>query len=320
MSKVSLRGIGAGLLLAAGAAFAQTPAAPAAPSAGPTFEVASVKLAGAPDPARMMSGHVGMKVDGARVDIGFLSLSDLIAIAYRVKAYQISGPDWMSAQRFDIMAKLPAGASQDQAPEMLQALLAERFKLTIHRANKDIQIYALVAGKNGPKLKESAPDEPTAPAADGAAPSTDTSLRISGDPQKGMTVSNGLGSGTVKITMANGAMHMESAKMSMTQFAEALSRFLDHPVMDMTEIKGNYQVALDLSMEDIMNAARSAGMQGPGPGGGGMAGRGPAEGASDPRGSSLFNNVQQLGLKLEARKAPVDLIVIDHLEKLPTEN
>ena len=111
--------------------------------------------------------------------------------------------------------------------------------------------------------------------------------------------------------------------MSMTQFAEALSRFLDHPVADMTELKGSYQVALDLSMEDIMNAARSAGMQGPGGpgrGGGGMPGRGAAEGASDPSGSSLFNNVQQLGLKLEARKAPADLIVIDHLEKQPTEN
>jgi uncharacterized protein (TIGR03435 family) len=314
MSRTSLGGIGAGLLFVAGAAFAQTPAA------GLAFDVASVKPAGPPDPAKMMSGGMGMKVDGARVDIGFLSLSDLIAIAYRVKSYQVSGPEWMSAQRFDIMAKLPAGASQDQAPEMLQALLAERFKLTIHRASKEIQIYALVAGKNGPKLKESPPDEPAAAAADGAAPSTDTSLRISGDPQKGMTVSNGLGSGTVKMTMADGAMHMESLKMSMAQFAEALSRFMDHPVMDMTAIKGNYQVALDLSMEDLMNAARSAGMHGPGPGGGGMPGRGPAEGASDPSGSSLFKNVQQLGLKLEARKAPVDLIVIDHLEKQPTEN
>jgi len=256
MSKIVLSGIGAGLLVAA-AAIAQTPAA------GLAFEVASIKLSGPPDQAKIMSGGVGMKVDGARVDIGFLSLVNLICTAYNVKAYQISGPDWMSAQRFDIMAKLPAGARQDQVPEMLQALLAERFKLTIHRASKEIQIYALVVGKNGPKLKESPPDQPSASAADGAAPSTDTSLRVSGDPQKGMTVSNGLGSGTVKMTMANGAMHMESLKMSMPQFAEALARFLDHPVVDMTAIKGNYQMALDLSMEDLMNAVRSAGMQVP---------------------------------------------------------
>ncbi len=297
------------LLLMASAAFGQT------------FDVASVKPAGPPNPAKMMSGGMGMKVDGARVDIGFMSLSELIAVAYRVKAYQISGPDWMSAERFDIMATLPAGASQDQVPEMLQALLAQRFKLTIHRAARENQVYALVAGKNGPKLKESAPDETESPAADAAAgPSSDTSLRISGDPQKGMTISNGLGSGTVRMTMANGGMHMESAKMNMTQFAEALSRFLDHPVVDMTEIKGNYQIALDLSMDDLMNAAKSAGMDMAGRGGGGMGGRGPAEGASEPGGSSLFNSVQRLGLKLEARKAPVDLIVIDRLEKTPTEN
>src|SRR5580693_752688 len=169
MSKTLLRGIGAGLLLVAGAAFGQTPA--------PTleFEVASIKPAGTLDPAKMMSGemHVGFKVEGARVDIGFLSLSDLIGIAYKVKSYQISGPDWMAAQRFDIMAKLPEGATKEQAPEMLQALLAERFKLTIHRSSKENQIYALVVGKNGPKLKESPPDEP-APAADGAAASGNT--------------------------------------------------------------------------------------------------------------------------------------------------
>jgi uncharacterized protein (TIGR03435 family) len=298
------------LLLVAGTAFGQT------------FDVASVKSAGPPDPAKIMSGQMGMKIDGARVDIGFLSLSDLIGIAYRVKAYQITGPDWMSGQRFDIRATLPAGASQDQVPEMMQALLADRFKLTVHRASRENPIYALVVAKSGPKLKESPPDDPAAPATEVAGPSTDTSLRISGDPQKGMTVSNGLGSGTVKMTMANGAMHMESQKMSMAQFAEALTRFMDHPVMDMTGIKGNYQMALDLSMEDMMNAARSAGMQVPPPGGGmgGMGGRGPAEGASEPGGSSLFISVQQLGLKLEARKAPVDLIVIDHLEKIPTEN
>jgi uncharacterized protein (TIGR03435 family) len=308
--------LSAGLLLAAGAAFGQTPAA------GLTFDVASIKLAGPPDPAKMMSGqmHVGMKVDGARADIGFLSLSDLICIAYKVKSYQITGPDWMSAQRFDIVAKMPEGSNKDQVPQMLQALLSERFKLTIHRSSKENQIYAMVVGKGGPKLKESLPDDPAPAAADGAPPSDNSSLRMSGNIEgKGMTMSTGPGRGTTKMTMANGAMHMENSKMSMAQFAEVLSRFLDHPVVDMTEIKGNYQVALDLSMEDMMNAARSAGVQVPGPGAGGQPGKGPAE-AADPAGSSLFNNVQQLGLKLEPRKAPVDLIVIDHLEKLPTEN
>jgi uncharacterized protein (TIGR03435 family) len=298
-------------------AFSQAPPAPLA------FEVASIKPAGPIDPAMMMSGQarIGMKVDGARVDIGSTSLTNLIGTAYGVKPYQITGPDWISGERFDIMAKIPEGAGKDKVPEMLQSLLAERFKLTVHRVQKESQIYALVVGKNGPKLKESVPDDVTAPGSGVAGPSSDdTSLRISGDPQKGMMVSNGLGSGTVKMTMNNGAVHMESAKMSMAQFAEALARFLDRPVVDMTELKGDYQVALDLSMEDMMNAARSAGMEMGGHGGGGMGGRGPVDGAPDPGGSSLFNNVQQLGLKLEARKASSETVVIDHLEKLPTAN
>jgi len=315
MSKLSSSAIPVCLLLASGAAFAQAPP--------PAFDVASIKPSGEMDPMKMMSGQasIGMKVDGARVDIGFMSLSALIGVAYRVKPYQISGPDWMSSQRFDIMAKIPEGVSKDLVPEMLQALLADRFKLTIHRSGKEDPIYALVVGKSGPKLKESLPDDATAPPAGGPSPADDGAMRISGDPQKGMTVSNALGMGTVKMTMGAGGMHMESAKMSMAQFAEALSRFLDHPVVDMTELKGNYQMGLDLSMEDMMNAARSAGMDMPGRGGGGGGGgRGPAEGASDPGGSSLFTSVQQLGLKLEARKTRVDTIVVDHLEKMPTEN
>jgi uncharacterized protein (TIGR03435 family) len=315
MSKYLSRGIAASLLLTAATAFCQTPAV------APAFDVASIKPSGPIDPGKMMSGQmrIGMKVDGARVDIAFMSLTDLIGVAYGVKPYQISGPDWMSGQRFDVVANIPEGVSKDLVPEMMQALLAERFKLTIHRGSKENQVYALVVGKNGPKLKESPPDDPATLSAGGPAPVEDGSLRISGDPQKGMTVSNGLGSGTVKMTMANNGMHMESEKMSMAQFTEALSRFMDHPVKDMTGMTGNYQIALDLSMEDMMNAAKSAGMD-VGGRGGGMGGRGMPEGALDPGGSSLFTSVQQLGLKLEARKVPVDLIMIDHLEKAPTEN
>src|ERR1035441_9283141 len=144
------------LVLAAGTALGQTPA----------FEVASVKPAAPLDRSQMLSGqmHVGMKVDAARVDIGSMSLAELIRVAYRVKAYQVSGPDWMASERFDVLAKLPEGASSGQVPEMLQALLAERFKLSVHRESKEHAVYALVVGKNGPKLKESAPDA-DAPAA-----------------------------------------------------------------------------------------------------------------------------------------------------------
>jgi uncharacterized protein (TIGR03435 family) len=102
-----------------------------------------------------------------------------------------------------------------------------------------------------------------------------------------------------------------------------ISRFVDRPVVDMTGLSGTYDVVLDLSMEDMRFAARNAGMPAPGagPGGpGGDAARPPAESASDPSGGSIFTAVQALGLKLEPRKAPLESITIDHLEKTPTDN
>src|SRR5215471_9896512 len=117
------------LLLAAGAVLAQTPPAKLA------FEVASIKPAEQLDPTKMMSGqaHVGVKIDQARVDIGFLSTAELIRMAYKLKSYQLIGPEWLTAQRWDIMAKMPPGADKAQVPEMLQTLLAERFRLEFHR-------------------------------------------------------------------------------------------------------------------------------------------------------------------------------------------
>jgi uncharacterized protein (TIGR03435 family) len=307
-------------LLLTTAAFAQTPAL--------TFEVASVKPAGPLDPAAIASGkmRIGMKVDGAICDIASFSLCDLIRTAYDVKDYQITGPDWlgnpMSAQRFNIQATMPEGATEKQVPQMLQALLADRFKLVFHRDSKDHSVYALIVAKGGSKLKESAPDAP--------APETpeepkkgemvmgqgSSQMRISGSMDGKGTVIRGGPTGQMKMSMVDGKMHMETAKMTMAMLCEFSSRFVDRPVVDMTELKGNYQVALDLSMDDLKNVAKAAGMAMPGGGGDGKA---PAE-ASDPSSSSIFQSIQQMGLKLEARKAPLDLIVIDHLEKAPTEN
>jgi len=254
-----------------------------------------------------------LKVEGNRVDIGISSLSELIGMAYKVKYYQIQGPDWLgpTGQRFDILAKMPEGATKDQVPEMLQALLAERFKLTLHRTSKETQVYALIIGKNGLKMKETPSDVPVPPTGDDA-PAKDTTMKVTGTQEKGMTITN-TPAGTQKVTMVEGVMHVEASKMPLSMLAEALSRYVDHPVIDMTELKGNYQVVLDISQEDIRNVMRSVGAAMPAGAGGAT------DNASEP-GSSILTSVQQLGLKLDARKTPLDMIVIDHLEKLPTEN
>jgi uncharacterized protein (TIGR03435 family) len=131
-------------LLAAGAVFGQTPAA------APAFEVASVKPAPPPTPGSI---KVQMGGDPGMVDYKNVSLKTLIARAYRMKEYQISGPDWLETARFDILAKVPPNAPKGQVPPMLQNLLAERFKLTVHREQKVMPAYAMVVGKNGLKVK-----------------------------------------------------------------------------------------------------------------------------------------------------------------------
>lgn len=322
--------IGTVVLFAATAAFAQTPAPLA-------FEVASVKPAGPLNPMAIAQGKVsvGMKVDGAICRIGSFSLRDLIRTAYEVKDYQISGVDSLgnplSADRFNIEATLPEGATEKQVPQMLQALLAERFKLVVHRETKDQSVYALMVAKGGPKLKPAEPDPPApqAPAANPEAPKKDemvlgqgsNQVRVSGNMRdgKGITVKGG-GVGQMKMTMVDGKLHLEAAKMSMAALADAATSFVGKPVVDMTELKGEYQVTLDLSMDDLKTVARAAGVGAmmPGAAAGGDAGGGVQ--ASDPSGSSIFASIQQMGLKLESRKAPLDFIVVDHFEKSPTEN
>jgi uncharacterized protein (TIGR03435 family) len=319
-------------------AVAQTPAAPAAvapkpPAGGWAFEVATIKPAKMISPADMMHGkaHVGIKTDAARVDMGFVSLNDLICAAYKVKDYQVSGPDWIvgMGNRFDILAKIPEGATKDQVPEMLQALLAERFKLAIHHDTKERAVYALVIGKGGSKLKEVPPDPPAPPVekSDGApgdadAPAADATpqfkLQRGADGQSGTATVHGP-DGDAKMSFGPNGMHIELAKMTMEKLAEMVARFVDRPVVDMTDLKGSYQVALDISTEDLKNVARKFGAAVPGTApAGGDAGL-PSDSASDPTGS-VFTSVLQLGLKLDPRKAPLDLIVVDHIEKMPTEN
>jgi uncharacterized protein (TIGR03435 family) len=124
--------------------------------AGPKleFEVASIRPSQTSPDARV---DVGLRLDGSQAHIASLTLRDYLAMAYGVKAYQISGPDWIASDRFDLSAKLPAGSNSGQIPEMLQTFLAERFGLKYHRDQKELPVYALILGKTPLKLQKSAP-------------------------------------------------------------------------------------------------------------------------------------------------------------------
>ncbi|MGA3328393.1 MAG: TIGR03435 family protein [Terriglobia bacterium] len=323
-----------GLLLTGGAIFAQT-----APS-NLSFEVATVKPSPPLDMAKLREQvqagkmpRLGPHVSASQAEYIYMPLKDLIANAYQMKTYQINGPAWLATERFDIVAKMPDGASKDDAPKMLEALLEERFKLAAHRDNQEQPVLALVVGKDGPKLKESPattqPIDENAPLKPGETKldTPDGPVRISRNADGSNTINMGTkGTITQRMDAEAQTISLESSKVTMAGFADMLTRILQmgggRQVVDMTDLKGNYQVAVDISLADIMAMARSQGMNVPmPPASGGTAGASPAAAASDPGGgSTVFASVKKLGLKLEPRKAKVEQLVIDHVEKTPTEN
>jgi uncharacterized protein (TIGR03435 family) len=245
-----------------------------------------------------------------------------------VKGYQISGPAWIDTERFNIVAKVPKGASKDDVKLMLQNLLAERFKLALHREKKDLPMYALVVGKNGPKMKESPPDDPDSKDATGPQDPADAAANQQKVKQAMETVvrnmKDGLpsppalaGRGT-SMMMMPGRARMSSSKETMSQFAEWLASQLDRPVVDQTGLTKNYGVTLEYAPESVGGRGPMGMALPPMPAGG--EGGAPPE-ADSQAAPSLFTALQeQLGLKLEQKKGPVDLLVVDHLEKTPTEN
>lgn len=323
--------------IAVGAVFAQTKL---------SFEVATIKPAQPLDQAKIVAAlrsggkmPVGATIDSRRAEYQYLDLKTLLIYAYGVKGYQISGPDWMSTTRFDIVAKLPDGSTKDDAPKMLQSLLEERFKLTTHRASVERPVLALVVGKNGPKLKasnetpvaidESAPLKPGEMKMDGP----DGPVRASVDIANGSSVVDmGLkGKMSYKMNMATRSMHIDFSMTTMPGLADMMTQLMTQmsggvgarQIVDMTGIKGNYDASLEISLAEIMALARAAGANIPGgvPNGAGGPGNGPTV-ASDPGGggTSVTDAVQSMGLKLESRKATVDQLIVDHVEKTPTEN
>jgi len=265
----------------------------------PEFEVASVR----PSTDQPTQVSVGLHVTGSQVRVTYMSLKDYIGMAYNVRPAQISGPDWLAQQRFDIIATIPEGVPISKVPDMLQALLADRFKLTIHREMKEFPVYALVPAKGGLTLKEVPPasmptDRP--PAVNVAASGTGNGVAVD------------LGGGS-SFVLGNNQLAIK--KMTMRQFAEVLTRFVDRPVLDMTGTTGSYDLTMNLSPEDytatLIRSAINQGVSLPSP-----ALRLLETASSDPFSAPLA----QAGLSLEARRAPLDVIVVDAVQKVPTDN
>jgi uncharacterized protein (TIGR03435 family) len=260
-----------------------TAAAFAQPAAPLAFEVATVKVS---DPQPMDSIRVSMGSDPGRINYGYVTLRELLARAYQMKQIQISGPSWIDSARYDVTAKIPEGAV-DQVPAMLRTLLEERFRLKTHRETKELPIYELAAGKGGPKLEE--------------AKNKDAGARVM------MEHGN------------DGNMHASVQSVTMARLTDILGRWVDRPVIDKTNLTGSYDITLDLAMQDLQGMRGAVVMHGAmaGPGGGGpSAGPAPEQAPS----GSLFTSIQKLGLKLEGKKSPVDLLIVDSAEQKPIEN
>jgi uncharacterized protein (TIGR03435 family) len=170
----------------------------------PTFEVASVKPAAPLDRAKLLAEiqngatpRLGPRVDGARAEYIYMTVADLMVLAYHVKSDQITGPGWIATQPFDIIAKIPEGASKNDVPKMVQSLLEDRFKLALHRDSKEHPALALMVGEGGPKMKEASealkPIDPNTPLAPGEkqVDGPDGPIRIVTDKNGGATMNMG---------------------------------------------------------------------------------------------------------------------------------
>jgi uncharacterized protein (TIGR03435 family) len=229
-----------------------------------SFDVASVK------PNQSQDGHTSVSVDGGSLRMSAVTLNLVISRAYDVTIPQVSGPDWLATEKYDITAKGAPGTPESQLPAMLQSLLADRFGLAIHRETRDTAVYELVVAKNGPKLSQ-------------------------------FEDSHGKGD-----SMSSQAGHLTATGVTMERFAKFLATprsALDRPVVDKTGLAGVYSFELNWSPDRPRAEATRAEL--------------PRADAPPPL---LIALQEQLGLKLEARKAPLELLVIDHANRVPTEN
>jgi uncharacterized protein (TIGR03435 family) len=268
---------------------AATGQSPSASADRPSFDVASVKANKGGDNRVMMRPQPGGRFTATNVTPAML-----INLAYDLKPHQmVGGPDWINSEHFDIEAKADGNPPKEQMNLMMQSLLADRFKLAAHHDTRQLPVYLLVlskTGKTGPQLTPHTDDSKCPDISAGPPPPPRPGAGPPPIPCGGFFMMNG---------------HMAAQKVTIESLARSLNNFVDRIVLDKTGLSGNFDVDFSFT-----------GTQSPF---GGQ--RGPDAGASDPAAPpSIFTALQeQLGLKLESQTAPVDVLVIDHVER-PSEN
>ncbi len=314
------------------------PSAPMPPRPNPGNSKGGGGLGGIPIGVGNTCGIPRFSMDRGRVGYTCVSLRTLIGYAFGVPQNRIKGPDTIMDKLFDIVAKLPPGGTEDQVPRMFQTLLADRFKLTVHRGSDLEEVSALIVSKGGLKLDEASPDA--------AEPDPSADQPSSCPPQNFSCAPNVLNVGSLQtrstplsptvrvITNArmgkvlwtrdlNGSTSVDAPNTTVAGLADALTVMgvVGQRVVDMTGLKGRYQVVLELSidMNKLRDRVRER-LETQQLGGAGS----PEPAASDSAGGLIREAwrvaLRKLGLELEPRKAPVETVVIDHLEKTPTEN
>ena len=246
----------------------------------------------------------GRQIDGAQVRFTQTSLRDLIRIAWAVRDHQIEAPSWLASARFNVSAKLPEACTQKQVPEMLQALLADRFGLKVHRGSKDLPVYILVVRGGGVKIKESPQEHSDEYRADHP-----EEVKLAGGGGRGGIIDYGGGS-----YFALPHYRMEGRKLAMNVFAGLLGALTDRLVIDQTGLSGRYDFDLELTEDDYDAMTIRAGIS-----------IGEAPSPKDLQqlgavGDPLPRALRSLGLDLKPGKGQVEVIIVDGVRKEPTEN
>jgi uncharacterized protein (TIGR03435 family) len=266
---------------------------PAVPAVELAFEVASIRphiFAG------VGGGRVGISISGSRVTASAMSLNRLVIYAYDLKDDQLSGgPVWAAGgeeSSYDIVAKAPGNAPPpvSQVRVMFQRLLADRFQLKIHRETKELAVYELVVGKGGSKLKPHAED-PNVLVPELGKPLVLGENGVASPPPRG---------GLVMTMLEPGQRRFTATNRGIVTLTSVLSAELNRPVVDNTGLTGTYDYTFQFftTREGVPLVAPS----------------------DDSEFPSVFVAVQeQLGLKLNAAKAPLEIVVVDRVQK-PSEN